>query len=506
MEEANTQESFAQTPKGGNNEEPNIKEEAILGLASNLAEVNPIMLDAELAEEAAIMHDSTEGEPMKWKLLYIALFVMISLNDGLILGYNSFLVADFTEKKVPSALRSLLYVVTIVYFFRILVAPITDKYFFEKVGRRKSYLVPCKLLATMLYLIMSFWIDDLVEHTKIVRITLFFLVLSIIMVFENNAMAGFRVDFFGKREASAAGAAATISLIAGVSIGLQVFNALNSKSICTEYLGASDSLLSHGGFFRFIALINIMGLFIMTVLKDDTKNLTGQGVSSASSNPVKVIKALFFHRRLRNFIVFNIIGPTLSVGLKVAVSQYYWKKGLKKDYHILAIGVVMIPYTIISNLIWLRITKKGHLMFLMWVAVLIAVLAESVHIFNYRGFTPGENGKATIIRYCLILGLDAFANWLMVQGSILIKAAPHPYAITFIASINSIISIFRLFPLAIMTALVDAINFELLVISSVVCQGVLNLVTYKMVVDVDKEDPHDMGVQFAKKLESMEEN
>lgn len=346
---------------------------AVIGMASQMAAMNLATIDQEPAEEAALMIDS-QHEHMKYRFTYIMMFVLMSLNDGLIIGYNSYLVAEFTERKVPSKLIATLYVVSLVYFFRMFIGPIADKYYLPWIGKRKTYLIPCKLIATFLYFVMSFWINGLVQNTEIIKITFFFFFLSWIMVLENNSIAGFRVDFFGKNESSAAGASATISFIGGIVLGLQIFNALSSDQICTNYLGLSAALMNHASLFRCIATINIIGIAIMFFIEE--KGTTDpNSVSSSSRNPRKVIKAMFSIRRLKNIIFLNIIGPTLVIGLKVAVNQYYWKKGLKKDLHILALGCVMVPMTIISNIVWLQITKRSNLMFLMWIAVIMSVIA-----------------------------------------------------------------------------------------------------------------------------------
>lgn len=478
----------------------NLEEKAMIGMAANLAEINPATDYQEPAEEGAAMIDPPH-EPMEYRFLYIMMFVLMSLNDGLIVGYNSYLVADFTEREVPSKLRALLYVVTFVYFFRMFIGPVTDKFYLPYVGKRKTYLIPCKLIATVIYFSMSFKIDSLVENKEVVKIALFFFFLSWIMVFENNSMAGFRVDFFGKNESSAAGASATISLIGGITLGLQVFNALSSDQICKKYLGLSGKVMNHASLFRFIAVINVIGLVMMLLVKEKG-SLNSALVASSSGNPLKVIRALFGVRRLGNVIIANIIWPTFSVGLKVAISQYYWKKKLNKDLHILSIGLVMVPMTVLSNIVWLQITKRGRLMYLMWIAVLLAVLVESLHIFNYRNFKPGENDRQTIVIICLLTAGDALGNWLMVQGSYLMKAAPSNYAITFISTINSLVSVFRIFPMAIMTSMIDYVAFEWIIASSLILQIAINLSTYSMANDIDKEDPSDIGKQFAVRLEN----
>ena len=257
-------------------------------------------------EQAIVEHPHSKNEPpMKYSGFYILVFVLISLNDGMFLGYSNALMAIFTENNVSSQKRALLYLGSLTYMVRLFFAPVTDKYFMPWLGKRKTYLLPCKLIATVGYLLVSFWIDGWVQDGSIVPIAIFFFFLNFFIAIENNTMGGFRIDFFGPSNSTAAGAASSISIIFGLCLGYQGFIVLNSNFVCTKYFKLDGPLINHADYFRIVASINMAGFFIITQLKE--KSLQANGKVQALKNPIKVIKALFSTYETRVNMIFNLI-------------------------------------------------------------------------------------------------------------------------------------------------------------------------------------------------------
>ena len=113
---------------------------------------------------------------------------VISLNDGMTIGYKASLGALFTERKVPSEVRTIMNIIAITYVLRIFLAPLADKYYNAWIGKRKSYLIPCKLFAFSVFSIFSLFIDDWVEGNMVITITAYFFLVNCVMIFENNAL------------------------------------------------------------------------------------------------------------------------------------------------------------------------------------------------------------------------------------------------------------------------------------------------------------------------------
>lgn len=450
-------------------------------------------------EAITALDDDSLHKPVRFKYLYVLIFALVSLNDGIVLGYKGSLGAIFAVKKVPSEIRSLMSIITVTYVLRMFFAPIADKYFSAWMGKRKTYIVPCKLFAFAVYTVFSNFIEDWVARDRVPTIATYFFLVNTVMILENNALQGFRLDFFGRKDAGAAGAAHTLSNLLGMAIGLQVFTSLNSEYVCTTYLGLKDKVLSHTDMFRLIGVLNLFSCALVVCIQEKENFrpaiMTDLGL-------IRVIKAIYRTSTLWKAVLWNFFGPTLVLAMKVTVGQYYFDKHLRREDYILCLAAVMIPTGIIANLIWIRLTKRGKLMIKLWLAILNGVVVECLHVFNYTYFDAKTNYRRTLICICFILALDCCANWLMIQSSFFASAAPKKYAVTFLATIYSMFSAFRAVPITVVNALVDYVPMQAVFITFLLGQLTYNICTYKMVRDIDKKDPKEVGQEFADQIEA----
>ena len=199
-------------------------------------------------------------------------------------------------------------------FLRFLLGPTIDKYFLPWIGRRKSYLYPCKILAILIYLLLAYNIDNLLppKASSLVPLVLFFLCLATVFLFEIVALNAFKWDYLGRSNAGAIGAASTLSSAASFTIGLHVFTLLNSDKFCKKYLG-TGALLSHKGFLIGCAAYNVIALLAVKLMKED---LLGSYRLSDSLGVVRVIKSMFRTALLRKFLLVHSLLPATIFAMK----------------------------------------------------------------------------------------------------------------------------------------------------------------------------------------------
>ena len=193
-------------------------------------------------------------------------------------------------------------------------------------GRRKSYLYPCKLLAILIYLALAYNINSLLppKATSLVPLVLFFLCLATVFLFEIVALNAFKWDYLGRSNAGAIGAASTLSSAASFTIGLHVFTLLNSDKFCNKYLG-TKALLTHRGFLIGCAGYNLVALLALKLMKEKSN---GSLNLSDGLSVVKVLKSMFRTPVLRKFLLVHSLIPATILGLKSTSAQYYILNGL----------------------------------------------------------------------------------------------------------------------------------------------------------------------------------
>lgn len=429
-------------------------------------------------------------------------FVFVGVSDGFLIGYKASLIFIFTERKVPSIERAILNAVLTMYVLRMFVAPITDKYFFPFLGKRKTYLIPCKLIMAFLYGAASLSIEGWVEDNNIMIISAFFFVLNVIMLFEYNALTGFRLDYFGQSNASSAASSNTIGIFLGLICGLQVFTALNSKKVCQKYFGREEILLSHQDFFIYVALHYLLSTLVISFMSEK-KVLHHEKVNTIP--PWRTIKCLFRVPTLKKFMLWNFFGPSLAFAMKVTAPQYYIDGGINREDIVILVAMITMPISILSNVAWIKVTKGGRLMFLFWLAILNAVIFESFNALNHYNFKKEINYQQTLVFICLITSLDALANWFMIQGTIIMTSSPKKYTLTYIASINSLTIAMRAIPVGTISAMIDYVSMSVLFPICLIVQIFFNILTFETVKDIDKTDPKLLGAQFLKELEQSED-
>ena len=468
-------------------------------IAANTGDPISQFVNAGAEEEAvAEVADPDDDEPvLRWKYFYVFLFVFIGLTDGFLIGYNLALTAIFTENKVPSEKRAVLSVVVSSYILRMFVAPLTDKYYIPMIGKRKTYLLPCKLLIAGVYFGGSFFIESWVKAANVWMIALFFIILNCIMLLEGNAMVGFRLDKFGRKEAGAAASSATLGFVIGLSLGLQVFTALNSAYMCEKLFGSTKELLSHQGMLRIFSLLCISAFLIILLMKEKVNTVT----RVANTNPLHVIKSLFKVEALKKALLWNFLGPTFVYCMKVVAGQYYIREGIRREDYIIIVALITIPAQMISSIAWIRIVKYGRLMLMLWVTVINLAFIEFLHSLNCSNFNKDVNYKQTLIIICCISSLEVCANWNMVQQSFFMMSAPKHYTLTYIQTINSSMIAFRALPLVLMNSIVDYVPMIVYFIVCLILQLIFNIFTFRYVKSIDTVAVTDHGDQFVEYLE-----
>lgn len=440
----------------------------------------------------------------KFNYAFVFLFAFISLTDGFLIGYAITLGGIFTEKGVSSEKRSVLLVIMSSYILKMFVAPITDKFFIPSIGKRKTYLLPSKLFFTAIYGTMSFFIDEWVDSDNLWMIAFSLLLVSIVALFEVNAMVGFKLDFFGQQDAGSAASSTALGILFGLSLGLQIFTALNSAYICEMIFGVPKALIDHRGILQTISVLSFIAFLVILTMPDNSKNPSD--LVQPPAGPLKVIRSIFRIEALRKSLIWNFCGPTLVLGMKLVASQYYIKQGVRREDYVIVVGIVTVPALILSNIVWINIVKWGRLMLMFWITVLNAAFIEYLNAFNSANFRRDDNYRSTLIFICIISCLDIFANWHMIQQSFVLGSSPKHYTLTYIQTINSLIVSVRSIPLLIMNMMVDHLSITVYFSICIVIQLAISISTYTYINSIDNVKLSDIGDRFVTILNDSRSN
>lgn len=159
------------------------------------------------------------------------------------------------------------------FSIKLLWAPIVDSCFFQKMGRRKSWLVPSQYLIGIFMLFLSHQInallglddEDVVPNITFVMIVFF--ALNFLAATQDIAVDGWALTILSRENVGWASTCNSVGQTAGYFLGYVVFLALESRDFCINYLGQDDAIVTLSGYLYFWGIVFIITTTLVWLLK-----------------------------------------------------------------------------------------------------------------------------------------------------------------------------------------------------------------------------------------------
>ncbi|CAI2339473.1 unnamed protein product [Caenorhabditis sp. 36 PRJEB53466] len=132
------------------------------------------------------------------------------------------------------------------FSLKLLWAPIVDSVYSKKLGRRKSWMVPCQYLIGLFMLFLSYKVKDIMGEKdgaspNVVFLMLIFLPLNFLAATQDIAVDGWALTMLSKKNVGYASTCNAVGQTAGFFLGNIVFLALESASFCNDFLRSKDN-------------------------------------------------------------------------------------------------------------------------------------------------------------------------------------------------------------------------------------------------------------------------
>src|SRR3990167_3698127 len=125
----------------------------------------------QLKLEAKSVGDDSQEAPQKVSGFVLLVIMLLSTTEGFNMGYLNGLMDIFREEGVSSDQIGLLTFINFPFLLCFLGGPIVDRYYSNKFGKRRTYLLPSKIVASLAYAGFSLYIDQAVADKQISLIT-----------------------------------------------------------------------------------------------------------------------------------------------------------------------------------------------------------------------------------------------------------------------------------------------------------------------------------------------
>ncbi|PIC43368.1 hypothetical protein B9Z55_004139 [Caenorhabditis nigoni] len=182
---------------------------------------------------------------LKGDISSILLLLFLYLLQGVPLGLIGAIPLLLSSKHASYSSQAIFSFAYWPFSLKLLWAPIVDSVYSKRLGRRKSWMVPCQYLIGAFMLYLSFKVNDIMGENggspNVVFLMLIFLPLNFLAATQDIAVDGWALTMLSKKNVGYASTCNAVGQTAGYFLGNVVFLALESAPFCNEFLRSKDN-------------------------------------------------------------------------------------------------------------------------------------------------------------------------------------------------------------------------------------------------------------------------
>lgn len=185
-------------------------------------------------------------DTLKGDISSILLLLFLYLLQGIPLGLIAAIPLILSGKHVSYKSQAVFSLAYWPFSLKLLWAPIVDSVYSKRLGRRKSWMVPCQYLIGLFMLFLSFKVSDFMgekdgSSPNVFFLMLVFLPLNFLAATQDIAVDGWALTMLSKKNVGYASTCNAVGQTAGYFLGNVVFLALQSEKFCNDFLRSKDN-------------------------------------------------------------------------------------------------------------------------------------------------------------------------------------------------------------------------------------------------------------------------
>ena len=173
----------------------------------------------------------TVREEMPNMVLLVVLYALQGVPLGLSLGSIPFLL----QQNVTFTALGYFSFCSWPYSLKLLWSPIVDSVYSDRMGRRKSWIVPIQLVIGAMLVGLSYHIQSWLANGEVGWLTVCFFILITFVATQDIAVDGWAISLLSKRNVGYASTCQSIGQNIGFFLSYTVFLALNEPSFCNRF-------------------------------------------------------------------------------------------------------------------------------------------------------------------------------------------------------------------------------------------------------------------------------
>ena len=371
--------------------------------------------------------------PTKIEARILILFLAFIL--GSLHSYQHSVMLELQRKKANWHQQSNFLFIYFPYFGKLFIAPFVDRYFFKSLGKCRTYIgIGGCLLSTSLF-VLSAQMDDLVFPQYTYHLLWIFFMINVMAVLVKLASSLWIIKLFAKDDEKSKGQMMdTVGYFLGELTGYNLFIPLHSTSWLNDHIFTSNPIsspiLSHQAFL--IILASIVAILTVVIILFVGEQVSSSNQQASLGQVFKLIPRMFAFKNTRNLLLFILLTRGTRHLVDSALRLSYVKNGLQLTVFA-TIDTFAIPFFLLSNFIFFLVMKKGNLM---KICIVLLIVDNTISLLSYGVYNDYMNAKNISRTYYLLLVkaiIGSFLNSIVFIHAYINIVTPLKYGSTFIA-------------------------------------------------------------------------
>ncbi|KAJ1347234.1 hypothetical protein KIN20_002251 [Parelaphostrongylus tenuis] len=222
---------------------------------------------------------SRTRDALRGDISSIFLLLFLYLLQGVPLGIIAAIPLVLQGKHVSYGQQAVFSFAHWPFSMKLLWAPVVDSVYWRRIGRRKSWMVPCQYLIGLFMLLVSFNVPYIMGDVggsgpNVFVLMLFFLPLNFLAATQDIAVDGWALTILSRKNVGYASTCNAVGQTAGYFLGNVIFLSLESADFVNTFLRSADNQKPYGivdlsGFLFFWGWVFIVSTTLVLIFKKE---------------------------------------------------------------------------------------------------------------------------------------------------------------------------------------------------------------------------------------------
>ena len=293
-----------------------------------------------------------------------AVILMVFFVIGSVSSYQYSVILELQEKKATFRDQAIFTISAYPFIFKVIFAPFVDLYYFEKVGKCKTWMIGSASFLSALLIFVSPFAESFIDPNKIAGLTTLWFCINLVSCFLAISAEMFIVKIFEEDDKSKGSMLLDLGWSIGGFFSYNLFVPLNSVNWMNKYVFTTtpitEPIVSHKAMVFCLAVIAFIYALVLLIFVGEKKKeihqvklslptLLGK-VCKMFTNPImgKFLIYIALMRIFKNLVVDTIVLKTMNAGITKTT--------------IVNIDTVTFPLYVVASVCFMRLMTKGKVM------------------------------------------------------------------------------------------------------------------------------------------------